>query len=234
MFRGLRILAVIPARAGSKRIKNKNLLPLAGKPLLNWTIEAGLASKYIDKVIVSTDSDEICEVGLKAGAHVPFIRPSELASDYSSSAETVLHAVEFLRSKNENYDMCILLQPTSPLRVGLHVDEAIESFDKLNASAVISVTSLTHPIEWVDELGDKGEMDKFFDDQAIYKRSQDFPPRFIVNGAIYVFDVPSFLKQKSYFFKTGCFAYVMNGLDSIDIDTYEDFKLAELLINNRV
>jgi CMP-N-acetylneuraminic acid synthetase len=234
MFKGMRILAVIPARGGSKRIKNKNILPLAGKPLLNWTIEAGLASKYIDKVIVSSDSDKICEVALNAGAETPFIRPNELASDHSSSTEVVFHAVDFLSSKNEHFDICILLQPTSPLRFAIHIDEAIESFDALNAKAIISVTKVKHPVEWINELGESGEMDEFFVDNALSKRSQDFTKKFIVNGAIYIFDMPSFLNEKSYFFKKGCFAYIMNSLDSIDIDKHDDFKLAEILLSNKL
>ena len=233
MFKGMRILAVIPARGGSKRIKNKNILPLAGKPLLNWTIEAGLASKYIDKVIVSSDSAKICEVALNAGAETPFLRPDELASDYSSSTEVVLHAVDFLRSKNEHFDICILLQPTSPLRSATHIDEAIESFSTLNAKAVISVTKVNHPVEWINELGERGEMDEFFLDNALSKRSQDFTKQFIVNGALYIFDMISFLNEKSYFFKKGCFAYIMNSLDSIDIDRHDDFKLAEIVLNNK-
>lgn len=233
MIQNKRILSIIPAREGSKRILNKNILPLGGEPLINWTIKSANASKYIDKAIVSSDSDKIIDIARNAGAEVPFVRPSEFAKDTSSSFVVVHHAIDFFESIGESFDICILLQPTSPFRNHIHIDEALESFMNLNASSLISVTKLNHPLEWANELGNEGQMDKFFEQDFLNIRSQDFPDRYLVNGAIYVFDINKFLQNESYFFSSFSFAYEMNYLDSIDIDTYEDFELCELLLNHR-
>jgi CMP-N,N'-diacetyllegionaminic acid synthase len=230
MLRSDRILAVIPARGGSKRIKNKNTLLLAEKPLLAWTIDAAKGSKYIDKVVVSSDSEEIRRIAIEAGAEAPFLRPPNLSGDHASSADVVLHSLNFLSERGESFDTCILLQPTSPLRSAVHIDEAFELYEKLEAKSIISVTNIGHPIEWVNELGDAGQMDIFFTKGSVYKRSQDYPERYMINGAIYIFGVDQFKVDNSYFFERGSFAYVMRKKDSIDIDTYDDLDLAEMFL----
>ena len=117
-----KLLAVIPARGGSERIPKKNILNLSGKPLISWTIEAALASKYIDDVVVSTDDNEIFTIAKKYGAKVPFIRPDKFSSNHASSISVVLHVIDFLQKVNESYDYIILLQPTSPLRTVKNID----------------------------------------------------------------------------------------------------------------
>ena len=126
MINNKRVVAIIPARGGSKRLPRKNVLPLAGKPLIVWSIEAALASVYIDKTIVSTDDAEIAEISRIAGASVPFMRPPELASDTATSADVVMHALDYLDSQNDHYYYSVLLQPTSPLRTNTDIDAALE------------------------------------------------------------------------------------------------------------
>ncbi len=223
-------LAIIPARAGSKRLPKKNIKKLAGDPLINWTIKAALGSENIDTVMVSTDCEEIQDIALRAGALAPFLRPAELSGDEASSSNVVMHAIDFMTSAHQQFDRAILLQPTSPLRDSSHIDEAFKLFNDTAASAVISVVKMSHPTEWANPLGARGEMDKFFESNHLSIRSQDLPVRFLVNGAIYIFDVSKFIEAGSYFFSSGTYAYVMGPLQSIDIDTEDDFRLCEMLI----
>lgn len=177
---------------------------------------------------MSSDSEEIRRIAIEAGAEAPFLRPPNLSGDHASSADVVLHSLNFLSERGESFDTCILLQPTSPLRSAVHIDEAFELYEKLEAKSIISVTNIGHPIEWVNELGDAGQMDIFFTKGSVYKRSQDSPERYMINGAIYIFGVDQFKVDNSYFFERGSFAYVMRKKDSIDIDTYDDLDLAEM------
>src|SRR5690606_12646538 len=126
MYRDRRFLAVIPARGGSKGIPNKNIVDVNGKPLIQYTVEAALNSKYLDRIIVSTDSLEIAKVAKACGAEVPFLRPAELATDTSKTIEALLHAVREISTSNLRYDYLVLLQPTQPLRQSFHIDEAVE------------------------------------------------------------------------------------------------------------
>jgi len=138
MYKDKKILALIPARGGSKGLPRKNIKPLLGKPLIAWTIEQSLASKYLDKVVVSTEDKEIAEISKKYGAEVPFIRPKELAKDDTPSIDVVLHAIDFLEKK-ELFNIIVLLQPTSPLRTISDIDNSIEFLFSKNAQAIISV-----------------------------------------------------------------------------------------------
>jgi CMP-N,N'-diacetyllegionaminic acid synthase len=139
MYKNKKFLAIIPARGGSKGIPNKNIMAICGKPLIAYTIEAGKKSKYIDEVVVSTDSDDIKEIAQKYGAKVPFLRPDELSNDSAKSIDLVLHAIDFYKSNNISYDYVILLQPTSPLRTFMHIDEAVEKLIKYDKTSLVSV-----------------------------------------------------------------------------------------------
>ena len=142
------ILAIIPARGGSVRLPRKNILPFAGKPLIAWSIEVALSSKFISKVVVSTDDCEIADISRNYGADVPFLRPAELASNTATTIDVIIHAVNYFQSRGENYDYVALLQPTSPLRKKSHIDEAIGLLKEKHADGVISVCKLKHPIEY--------------------------------------------------------------------------------------
>lgn len=227
MFKNKTFLAVIPARGGSKRLPRKNLLDLAGKPLIAWTIEAAKNSKYIDLFTVSTDDQELSYVSKKHGAEV-LTRPSELATDTASSVDVVLHA---LNAQNQPYDYLILLQPTSPLRTAQHIDEAIELLFDKNANAVISVCETDHSPLWANTLPENGSMDNFIREEVKGKRSQDLPNYYHLNGAIYIINTAHIKESKSFIPARNSYAYTMSKKDSVDIDTDLDFELACLLIN---
>jgi len=220
-------LAIILARGGSKRLPRKNVLDLAGKPLIAWSIEAGLRSEYIDKVVVSSDDDEILEISKNIGAEI-IKRPEEFASDNATSFDGIKHVIDNI----ENYDYVILLQPTSPLRNTKHIDRAIELLETKNAEAIISVCEMDHSPLWSNTLDDDLSMVGFLKDEVLNKRGQELEKYYRINGAIYICERRIFLKEKSFFIKNDIFAYKMSREASIDIDERIDLKIAETLINN--
>lgn len=235
MIKTMKIWAIIPARSGSKRLHKKNTYKFNNKPLISWTIKSALNSKYIDKVIVSTDDSYIAKIAKFYGAEVPFMRPKKLSNDKASSADVVLHALKKLKV-NKN-DLFILLQPTSPLRKTSHIDDAIKIFEKNRfIENIVGVSKLDHPIEWSNELPQNLSMKNFIPKTRKYKRSQDFSARYIINGSIYILRIRSFLREKNFLLKNNSFGYVMKKNESIDIDNLEDLKLAEYFykINNKI
>ena len=225
-----KILAIVPARGGSKRLPRKNILELNGKPLIAWSIKAGLESKYVDKVIVSTDDEEIADIAQQYGADVPFIRPGELATDESTTVDVVLHAIKELALRDETYDYILLLQPTSPLRTAQHIDEAIDLMRGRDSDGVVSVCPVGHPVEWANSLPPDGSMDGFFKEEYINKRSQDFPEQYLINGAIYVVKTSRFCEEGTFLIRTGLTAYIMQRRDSIDVDTVDDLEIMRCLL----
>jgi len=222
-------LAVIPARGGSKRLPNKNILNLAGKPLLYWSIRASLQSKYIDKVVVSSDSQEILNISKQEGAET-IKRPDSLSDDTATTFDAVKHTIENLQM----YDYIVLLQPTSPLRDTLHVDEAIELLESKKADAIISVCESEHSPLWANILDETLSMNNFINEKTMSKRSQELETYYRLNGAIYICDTKKLLEQKEFFLKENIFAYIMDKKSSVDIDEDIDFKLAELLLMERI
>ena len=230
MFKGKTFLAVIPARGGSKRLPRKNVLDLAGKPLIAWTIEAAKHSKYIDHFVVSTDDQEISDVSKKYGAEV-LTRPAELATDTASSVDVVLHAIA---AQSQSYDYVILLQPTSPLRTAQHIDKAIELLFDKNANAVISVCETDHSPLWANTLPEDGNMDNFIREEVKGKRSQDLPTYYRLNGAVYIVNLYELIKEKSFFNKSYSVAYIMDIYSSLDIDRKYEFELAKVLVKRNI
>jgi len=226
MIDGKSILAIIPARIGSKRLPNKNILDLAGKPLIAWSIEAGLKSKYIDKVVVSSDSDDILDISKNYGTDI-IKRPDELASDTATSFNAIKHAI---KNTIETFDYVILLQPTSPLRNNCHIDEAFELLIRTNADAIISVTETDHSPLWSNTLPKDGSMARFLDEKNKNLRSQDFPTYYRLNGAIYICRADKLLEEKTFFIKDNIYAFKMDRESSIDIDEKFDFEIAGLII----
>lgn len=224
-----RVIALIPARGGSKRLPRKNLLPLAGKPLLAWTVEAARAARRVDRVILSTDDAEIAAVGRAHGAETPFIRPAELASDEAGTLDVMLHALRMLAAADETCDLLVVLQPTSPLRSAADIDAAVALLRNKTADAVISVCETEHPPEWSNTLPDDLSMAGFFRPGIRTRRSQDLPRTFRLNGAIYVYSARRLLHSGSLDMDDNCFAYLMPRERSIDIDDALDFELAQLL-----
>ncbi len=227
MYKDKSFLAIIPARGGSKRLPRKNMLDLNGKPLIAWSIEAGLDSKYIDKVVVSSDDSEILNISQKFGADT-IVRPSELASDTATTYDAIEHAIKSLEKK---YDYVVLLQATSPLRTAKHTNEAIVLLGKKDADAVVSVCEMEHSPLWSNTLDDTLSMKGFLRDEVLNKRSQDLETYYRLNGAIYICKTEKLLEEKSFFLKDNIFAYVMDRESSVDIDEEIDFKLAGLLVD---
>lgn len=226
MLNNKTFLAIIPARGGSKRLPRKNILEIGGKPLISWSIEAGLKSKYLDKVIVSSEDNEILDISKKYGADI-IKRAIELASDSSATFDSIKHTIDNL----ENYDYIVLLQPTSPLRNSIHIDEAIESIFEKKAEAIISVTETDHSPLWCNTLPNDLSMDNFLRDDILNKRSQDLPKYYTLNGAIYICATKVLLQEKSFFLKNNVFAYKMDKLYSIDIDDEFDFNYVKYIFN---
>ena len=222
-------LAIIPARGGSKRLPRKNVLDLAGKPLIAWSIEAGLKSKYIDKVIVSSDDDEILKIAKQFGSN-SIKRPNNLASDTATSFDAIKHTIDNV----EKYDYIILLQPTSPLRNSEHIDAAIESLNEKNATAIVSVVEMEHSPLWSNTLPDDNSMSGFLSEDVKNKRSQDLEIYYRLNGAIYICATERLLREESFFIKDSIFAYKMQKENSVDIDEAIDFEYAELLMQKKL
>ena len=227
MYRGRTFLSIIPARGGSKRLPNKNILPLSGKPLVAWTIEAALGSSYIDRSVVTSDSDEILKIGEKYGVGL-IKRPQELACDTSSTIDAIKHAIEVIGNE---YDFTVLLQPTSPLRTSKHIDEAIKFLEDKKAEAVISVCENEHPPLWSNTLPDDLSMKTFLRKDIINKRSQDLPKYYRLNGAIYICKTSKLLEKNTFFLDDNIYAYVMDRKSSIDIDDKLDLLYAYVIIN---
>lgn len=221
-------LAIIPARGGSKRLPRKNLLDLNGKPLVAWSIEAGLNSKYIDKVVVTSDDADILTIAEDYGV-LSINRPIELSSDTATTFDAVEHAIENIKY----YDYIVLLQPTSPLRTEWHIDKAIEFLINKEADAIVSVCEMDHSPLWSNTLDDTLSMAEFLTKSIKNKRSQDLDSYYRINGAIYICDTKKLLKEKGFFIENGIYAFKMDRETSIDIDNEIDFQLADLILKNK-
>ncbi|MFJ7889401.1 cytidylyltransferase domain-containing protein [Lysinibacillus xylanilyticus] len=222
-----KVLAIIPARGGSKGVPRKNIKELAGKPLIEWTIEEAKKSKYIDRIIVSSEDKEILQVAQKFGADVPFIRPANLAEDTTAGIEPVLHALEHF----SDYEYVVMLQPTSPLRLVEDIDGCIEQLLQENAEFCVSVCEVGQSPYWMYTLDSSTKMQPLLKQQTLITRRQDLPKVYTLNGAIYLANI-DLLKQTRNFITEETIAYVMPVERSYDIDTEEDFKICEYLYTN--
>lgn len=226
------ILAVIPARGGSKGILYKNIAMLAGKPLIAHTIEEAKKSKALSRVIVSTDDKEIAKIAKGYGAEVPFMRPRELAADDTPTLLVLQHAVRWLEGNEEaEIDVVVTLQPTSPLRRAEHIDAAVQKLVDTGADSVVSVCLAEHSPYWMKRLeGDR--VFPFLPDAPEYTRRQDLPPVYRLNGAVYV-TRRDLLVEQGRVLGEDTRAIVMDWESSIDIDTMLDLKLAQLILRER-
>ncbi len=221
-----RVLSIIPARGGSKGLPRKNIVDLAGKPLIAWTIEASLNSKYITKTIVSSDDKEILKVSVEYGAEV-IRRPGHLASDTATSESVVKHSVNYLESIGEVFDIVVLLQPTSPLRDYKDIDNAFEIMFDSSATAIISVSKVDNKILKTLVRGSNGFLEGISNNKYPFMRRQDLPLVFMPNGAIYIIMIDTFKKEFS-FLTNKTASYLMPNNRSLDIDNSDDLKLCEL------
>ncbi|MEX0997212.1 MAG: acylneuraminate cytidylyltransferase family protein [Flavobacteriaceae bacterium] len=221
------MIAIIPARAGSKGLPGKNIKLLNGKPLIAYTIEAAQKSKNISRVIVSTDDNNIAEISKKFGAEVPFLRPDHLASDTALSIDVYEYTVKRLElEENISIESFIVLQPTSPLRTSQNIDDALKLFSQKNAFSVISYCQEHHPISWHKHIDKSGKIVPIFEDKLLNR--QEIKPTYFPNGAIYILNKQVF-QTRSYYGENS-FAYLMQRRNSVDIDTLDDFEWAEFLL----
>jgi CMP-N,N'-diacetyllegionaminic acid synthase len=223
MYGKHKILAVIPARGGSKGVPRKNIRALNGKPLIAWTIEQAEQSRYIDRVIVSSEDEEICQVAKQSGAEIPFVRPAELASDTASGVDVLCHAVE---NAGADCDYVVLLQPTSPLRESTDIDAAIEYCVEQAVTSVVSLAEATKSPYWMYHMKEGGELTPFVDNAA--SNRQELPQSYALNGAVYVLEVARLLASRKILDEQ-TLGYVMPAERSYDIDTETDFLICEFL-----
>ena len=219
----MNVLCLIPARGGSKGLPNKNIKSFLSKPLIEWTIEIALQCEFIDKVIVSTDSDEIAYISSKAGADIPFKRPSNLALDTSPAINVVMHALKYL----DKYDHVVVLQPTSPLRSLDDLNSAFNLYINNESDSLVSICKASKHPSWSYFLGPSNELIPF-DSSKNYICRQDFVPTYFLNGAIYINSREFIFNQKA-FINENTIGYIMPEERSIDIDSDLDFKIAEFL-----
>ena len=225
MIEGKKVIGIIPARGGSKGVPKKNIKLLLGIPLIVWTIKEAQKSKYIDRLILSSDDQEIISVAKKYGLEVPFLRPSKLAQDDTNSMEVTLHALQ----QCPEFDLIVLLQPTSPLRKVEDIDGAVRKMIDSGAPACVSVTLPDKSPYWMFGIDQKERLTSLFPDKPLAANRQEHPLVYALNGAVFVANVKFLLEQRS-FICPETVGYVMPRSRSIDIDDEMDFLLAEALI----
>jgi CMP-N,N'-diacetyllegionaminic acid synthase len=225
MIQGRSVLAIIPARGGSKGIPRKNLREIGGKPLIAWAIEAGRKSQYIDRLILSSDDLEIISVAQSWSCEVPFVRPAELAKDETPGIEPVLHT---LKALTEKYDYIVLLQPTSPLRLAEDIDSCLETCLNHQAPACVTVTEVDQSPFWMYRLNNSRHLVPLIDQEDSFTRRQDLPQVYILNGAVYVAQT-AWLQQQRTFVTAETVACVMPRERSLDVDAEWDLQICESL-----
>lgn len=222
-------IAIIPARSGSKGLKDKNIKELNGKPLMGYTIEAAIQSGIFSTIHVSTDSKEYADIATTFGADEPFLRDVTNSGDASSSWDVVREVINKYCEQGKTFDNCVLLQPTSPLRNADDIRKAYELYVSKEASSLTSVTELDHPVQWSFALDDTLFMREFAVSPYKDCRRQELQKHYRENGAIYIVSVKDIMNKQFDFYSSGCVAYIMESKKSIDIDTELDFVVAEVL-----
>lgn len=221
-------LAIIPARSGSKGLKDKNIKLLNGKPLMAYTIEAAVGSDVFDKIIVSTESQAYAKISKNYGAEVPFLRPEHLAGDDVSTNDVIIELLEKLKTDGLEYDCIMVLQPTSPFRTSEDIKNALNLMIEKSANAVVSLCETDHSPLYTGLVTEDLRIDGFIKKSVSYRR-QELPKYYRLNGAIYLAKVDYFMEHRDLY-KDKCYAYLMDKRKSIDIDDEFDFKMAELML----
>lgn len=230
----MKILGLIPARGGSKGVPKKNIKMLAGKPLLQYTSEVALKSKLLSKVVLSSDDEEIIEVGKRIGLEVPFKRPTSLAEDKSPTLPVILHALEFYEKQCVFFDAVCLLQATSPFRTLDLLDKAIEKFSESSTDSLVSVLEVPHEFNphWTFTLNPKSNLKIATGEEEIITRRQDLPKSYFRDGSIYITKTSVLKEQKSLYGKS--ISYIESSKENhVNIDTLEDWEKAELMLERR-
>lgn len=225
MIGGKLVLALIPARGGSKGVSRKNLRDVGGRPLIAWSIEAARSAALVDRVVVSSDDAEILAVAREWGAETPFTRPADLARDDTPSIDVALHALDAL----PGYQTLVLLQPTSPLRTAAHIDACIRLREERGVSSAVSVSESAHSPYWMYFVDAAGAMRRVLSPPVAAERRQDLPPAYALNGAVYVVSAAALRVGCRFVFEDSA-AYVMSAEASLDIDTELDLTIAQALM----
>jgi CMP-N-acetylneuraminic acid synthetase len=226
----MNILAVIPARGGSKGVPGKNKKLLNGKPLIQYSIDAALQSKYISEVLVTTDDTEIIEIAKSLGANVPFVRPAHLAEDITPTLPVIQHAVSFLEDKGKHFDAICLLQPTSPFRPIGFLDNALETFQEKQTDSLVSVLEVPHQYNphWTFEPNKDGILQIATGEQQIIPRRQELPKAYHRDGSIYITKTNVLMEENSLYGNS--LAYIVSDENYyVNIDTLEDWEKASEL-----
>ena len=228
----MKTVAIVPARGGSKGVPRKNLVKVAGRPLLAWTVEAAVEAKLIDRVILTTDSEEIAAIGRHFGAETPFMRPLEMAGDATPMIDSILHAVGWLDLSGYKFDCVMCLQPTSPLRTTEDIDAACRMMALGDDDGVVSVCEASnHPL-WVKRVTCESALTDYIEQEDQTTRRQDLPKALALNGAIFLAK-RSVLETHRTWYTSRTRPYLMPPERSLDIDTPWDMRLADLILRER-
>jgi CMP-N-acetylneuraminic acid synthetase len=219
-LQGNRVLALITARGGSKGLPRKNVLLAGGKPLVAWTVDAAILAECVERVVLSSDDNEIMDAARSAGCDVPFCRPAHLASDVATSIDVVLHALDQL----PGYDYVVLLQPTSPLRIAADIDAAFELMLERRALSCVSVCEADQSPYWMYRVTTGNKLERLLSEVDMVTHRQDLPTIYILNGSIYIASI-DWLRANKSFVGVETIAYIMPKERSLDIDTAQDFEL---------
>lgn len=235
MFKNKKIIAIIPARGGSKGLPGKNIKILLGKPLVAWTIEQAKKSRYIDRLIVSTDYKEIADIAKKYGAEVPFLRPGELARDNSPTIDVVLHAIRWFEQRGEYFDIVILLEPTSPLRKEKDIDRAIEFFfqDINKVDSLVSVGEVCLENPFIMKKIEKGFVKPFIENNRSFSQRQQLAKTYFPYGVIYLSKLNALKKYKT-FYQERTMPYLIERWQNYEIDDIYDFLSIEKIIEYKL
>ena len=231
MLKDFSCLGIILARGGSKGLPGKNIKPLCGKPLINWSIDQGLQCSFVKDLIVSTDCEDIASVAIDAGAEVPFLRPKDLASDTSSSIDAIIHAIDYLYGFGRTYDYVLLLEPTSPLREVKDLEESFSLMINNDLESLVSVSeATTHHPNFMFTINSNHCMVPYLNDQdSNGLRRQDLEPCYFLDGSIYLSAIKS-LKSNCGFYHRNTYAFVLPKWKSLEIDDLDDFLMVEALM----
>jgi len=233
LLKKTKAIAIIPARSGSKGLKDKNIMLLNGKPLIFYTIEAAKKSELFEIVHVSTDSQKYADIAESYGANEPFLRDSENSRDSSSSWDVVREVLKKYQDIGIKFDVCVLLQPTSPMRTANDIQAAYALFNKVGAKSLSSVTEVDHPIQWCFPLDESMSMRAFSQSPFRNCRRQELQKHFRENGSIYIVETENICNPNFDFYEQDCVAFLMDSPKSIDIDSFQDFLFAETLMKHQ-
>jgi len=228
----VRNIAIIPARSGSKGLKDKNIKLLNGKPLIAYTIEAAKKSGIFDEIFVSTDSEKYAEIAKEWGASVPFLRSEELSSDTASTWDVIKDVLEHYKKLGNEFDTAALLQPTSPLRKSEDIKLGYFLMNKKKANAIVGVCEVSHTPLWCNTIPEDGSLNNFLSKDLVGLPRQSLPTYYRINGALYITKV-AYLMSTDDLYQSGCFACVMKKENSVDIDDAMDFMIASNYLTRR-